>query len=287
MIEQIRAGLVVFRDDHSQPPFRKAHLFPLPEETDDNADADAEDDSDRDDAGLQVMSSVIYKQAQVSVKLLRKMFDGEKVFTNPKDHEVLMRLIQYCTRPDDLILDSFAGSGGTGHAVLQANYESNTRRRFILVEMDADVAAKITSERLRRAICGYADQPALNGGFRYCKLGDALFDESRRIRESVKFADLAAHVFFTETGSPIPKRANGRTPLLGVHEGVAVYLLFNGVMGDRRVDGGNVLTSPILRELPEHDGPRVIYGEGCRLGRPRLKREDIVFKQVPYGIKVN
>ena len=97
----------------------------------------------------------------------------------------------------------------------------------------------------------------------------------------------AAHVFFTQTGSPIPKRANGRTALLGVHEGVAVYLLYNGVMGDQRVNGGNVLTSPILRKLPKHDGPRIIYGEGCRLGRPRLKREGIVFKQVPYEIKVS
>lgn len=99
-------------------------------------------------------------------------------------------------------------------------------------------------------------------------------------------------MFFTETGAPIPKRATGRTPLLGVHNGKAVYLLFNGVMGDQRPDGGNVLTGRVLAELPspspslEGRGVRVIYSEGCRLGPARLKREGIVFRQIPYEIKV-
>jgi adenine-specific DNA-methyltransferase len=75
--------------------------------------------------------------------------------------------------------------------------------------------------------------------------------------------------------------------LLGIHEGKAVYLLFNGVMGDRRPQGGNVLTGKVLAELPPHEGPKVIYGEGCRLSQPRLRREGIVFKQVPYEIKVS
>jgi hypothetical protein len=63
--------------------------------------------------------------------------------------------------------------------------------------------------------------------------------------------------------------------------------LFNGVIGDRRVNGGNILTGELLRKLPAHDGPKVVYGEGCRLGKPRLKREGIVFKQSPYEIKVS
>ena len=60
-----------------------------------------------------------------------------------------------------------------------------------------------------------------------------------------------------------------------------------GILGDRRVDGGNVLTGPVLADLPPHDGPKVIYGEGCRLGPPRLEREGIVFKQVPYEIRTS
>jgi adenine-specific DNA-methyltransferase len=75
--------------------------------------------------------------------------------------------------------------------------------------------------------------------------------------------------------------------LLGVHDGKAVYLLYNGVMGDRRPAGGNILTGEILKALPRHDGIKVIYGEGCRLGKARLKREGIVFRQIPYEIRTN
>ena len=119
MQRQIEIGLVEFREDHTQPPFREAHLLPTPHELADERDDD--DEVDAVDAGLLVMPSIIQKQAQVSVRLLRKIFDGKQVFPNPKDHEVLMRLIGYVTGPNDIILDSFAGSGSTGHAVLQLN----------------------------------------------------------------------------------------------------------------------------------------------------------------------
>lgn len=65
----------------------------------------------------------------------------------------------------------------------------------------------------------------------------------------------------------------------------AYYLLFNGILGDKRPDGGNVLTSKVLRDLPVHDGPKIIYGESTRLSPGRLKAENIVFKQTPYDVK--
>jgi len=73
--------------------------------------------------------------------------------------------------------------------------------------------------------------------------------------------------------------------LLGVHEGRAFYLLYNGILGDKRPDGGNVLTRRILEELPAHDGPKVIYGESSRLSASTLKQLGIVFKQTPYDVK--
>ena len=100
MERQIKSGLVVFREDHTQPPFRKAHLLPSPDE---NGGQDEDDIDNEESAGLLVMPSVIHKQAQVSVKLLRKIFGGKKVFQNPKDHEVLMRLIRYVTDENDII----------------------------------------------------------------------------------------------------------------------------------------------------------------------------------------
>ncbi|MBA4032353.1 MAG: site-specific DNA-methyltransferase, partial [Planctomyces sp.] len=127
---------------------------------------------------------------------------------------------------------------------------------------------------------------SLKDGFRFCTLAEPLFDEVGQIRSHVTFADLAAHLFFTETGEPIPKRATGKTPLIGICHGIAYYLLFNGVLGDKRLEGGNVLTASLLDALPPHDGPRIIYGESCRLGAARLQRERVAFKQVPYEIKV-
>lgn len=127
-------------------------------------------------------------------------------------------------------------------------------------------------------------------GFRFCKLGAALFDEAGNIAKEVRFGDLAAHVFFTETGNPIPKRADGKTPLLGVYQDRAVYLLFNGVLGDRRLAGGNVLTHDVAENLPEHpggDGLRVVYGEACRLGPKSLEKYGIVFRQIPFELKVD
>jgi adenine-specific DNA-methyltransferase len=75
------------------------------------------------------------------------------------------------------------------------------------------------------------------------------------------------------------------TPLLGIHEGIAYYLLYNGILGDRRPQGGNVLTSSVLADLPPHDGAKVVYGESCRLSAPRLAANGIKFKQIPYDIR--
>ncbi len=163
--------------------------------------------------------------------------------------------------------------------------------------MDEKIAPNITRERVRRVAEGYTNAkgeqvPGLASasgaatGFRYVRLGEAVFDEHQRIRESVRFADLARHVYFTETGEPLPKeRISSKTPLLGIHHGRAVYLLYNGILKDKSVDGGNVLTSETLAHLPAHDGPKVVYAAGCRFSKARLEREGITFKQTPYAIR--
>jgi site-specific DNA-methyltransferase (adenine-specific)/adenine-specific DNA-methyltransferase len=189
-------------------------------------------------------------------------------------------------------MDSFAGSGTTGHAVLKLNSESRAApRRFILAEIDAKLASAVTAERVKRVASGYKNAKGkeiddIGGGFRYVQLGEPLFDASGRIRPTVRFRDLARHVFFTETGAPLPHDAPCDKPLLGVAHGVGVYLLYNGILKDKSPDGGNVLTQPILDSLPPHDGPRVIYGTACRIGPQRLKALGIIFKQTPYAIKV-
>jgi len=221
---------------------------------------------------------------------------NEAEFQTPKPTRLLKRIIHLACGPNDLILDSFAGSGTTGHAVLALNKEDRGNRRFILVEMDEKICRSITAQRLTKAIEGYTPAEGesgefiegLGGGFRFCVLGDPLFDETGQICRAVSYNDLAHHVFFTETGEPLPRRANSkRSPLIGVCNGTAYYLLFNGILGDKSPDGGNVLTGEVLRKLPEHDGHRVVFGEGGRLSPARLKRERITFKQIPYEIKVS
>jgi adenine-specific DNA-methyltransferase len=113
-------------------------------------------------------------------------------------------LIDQSTDKDSIILDSFAGSGTTGHAVLAQNADDGGNRLFILVEMDDNISRNITAKRLSRVVSGYGAVPALGGGFRCCELSEPLFDERGNIRTTVRFADLARHVYFTETGEPLP-----------------------------------------------------------------------------------
>lgn len=220
--------------------------------------------------------------------------DSESVFITPKPVRLIDRILQVSTGPGDLILDSFSGSGTTGHAVLKFNQAvpDKDRRHFILVEIEAKVAQEITAERVRRVAQGYTNAKGqkvegLGGGFRYCELGEPLFDENGKIRDTVRFADLARHVYFTETGEPLPRERVPNTPFLGACRGVGIYLLYNGILGDKTANGGNVLTRAVLAKLPPFDGQKVIYCAGCLLGRDKLRAERIVVRQTPYEIKVS
>jgi adenine-specific DNA-methyltransferase len=230
------------------------------------------------------------------------------VFSTPKPTRLLKRILQIATSPGDLILDSFAGSGTTGDSILQMNEEEDKDRRFILVEIDKNIAQNITAERLKRVAEGYTykdqkgnkkKEKGLGGGFRYCELGATLFDADGQIREEVKYNDLAQHVYFVETGQPLPNRPNPRSPfpkgkgaggigpLLGVHNGTAVYLLYNGILKDKSAKGGNVLTRTLLKTLPKHEGSKIIYGNGCLLSENKLRELGITFRQIPYEVKAS
>lgn len=222
------------------------------------------------------------------------LHDSTAVFATPKPTRLLERVLQIATSPGDLILDSFSGSGTTGHAVLKLNQSepNEEQRRFILIEIEPKVSQEITAERVRRVAEGYTNAKGehvegLGGGFRYCELGEPLFDENGKIRETVGFADLARHVYFSETGEPLPRERVTKSPFLGACRGVGVYLLYNGILGDQSANGGNVLTRAVLAQLPPFDGQKVIYCAGCLLGRDRLQAERIIIRQTPYEIKVS
>ncbi len=206
-------------------------------------------------------------------------------------------LISFVSKDDDIILDSFAGSGTTGQAVLKMNQEDAKARRFILIEMDEQTATEIVALRLRHVIDGFnkggdPEKPVegIGGGFRYCRLGVPLFNEFGDIDTAVTFPDLAAHIFFAETGAPIPSKASGNSPYLGKHGDKAVYLLFApGQESMPREAMGNVLTPDALVALPAppegFEGTRVVYAEGTTVSPDRLKADGVVFKQIPYQIE--
>ncbi len=211
----------------------------------------------------------------------------ERIFAFPKPISLIQRVISYCAPPDSLVLDSFAGTGTTAHAVLKQNDEDGGNRRFILVEMDSTIAVSVTAERVRRVSQGYTNAngqsgSGLGGGFQFCRLSaEPLFDADGQIRADVRFAQLAEFVWFAETGSGFTGAAD--SPLLGVHEGRAIYLLYNGILKDKSVAGGNVLTGPVFDMLPAFAGPKVIYAAANRMGG-RAAREGITFKQTPYAL---
>lgn len=205
-----------------------------------------------------------------------------EMFDTPKPERLIQRILHLATNPGDLVLDSFLGSGTT------AAVAHKMGRRYIGIEM-GDHAKTHCAVRLQKVIDG--DQTGISkdvnwtggGGFRFYHLGEAIFDDAGHINPEIRFPELAAHIWFSETRKPYMGKAD--SPLLGVHDGVAYYLLYNGILGDKRPQGGNVLTSKILADLPPYAGSKVVYGETNRLGAVRLAEHQITFKQTPYDIK--
>ena len=229
---------------------------------------------------------------------------SDDVFITPKPTRLIQRILQIATDKDSLVLDSFAGSGTTAHAVLKQNAEDGGNRRFILVEMDDAIARNVTAERVRRVAQGYTNAKkqavaGLGGGFQFCRLSaEPLFRADGAIQPVATFAQLAEFVWFLETGAGFALSfaaaetgpGEARSPLLGIHAGRAVYLLYNGILKDRSDLGGNVLnqrTLALLNETaPGFAGPRVVYGARTRFDRKRLAALGITFHQLPYELAV-
>ena len=260
-----------FGKNHSTIPNRKSYLFEIDEEP---------------------MLSVFYTDGRAATLEVERIL-GSGAFQFPKDSNVIADLIGMVTEPGDLVLDSFGGSGTTAHAVLKHNQNMKIPLKFILVELDASVAREKTQSRVKAAIEGYTPitgkkripVPALGSGFQFCTLSaEPMFTPQGEIRSDVRYAQLAEFVWFAETGTGYTSNAD--SPLLGVFEGRAIYLLYNGILKDKTPAGGNVLTGPVWGTLPPFDGPKTIYAAAQRMGAPRMQREQIVFKQTPYALEV-
>ncbi len=232
---------------------------------------------------------------QEAKKEIHALFGASNAFDTPKPERLIQRILHIATNPGDLVLDSFLGSGTT------AAVAHKMGRRYIGIEM-GEHAVTHCLPRLNKVIDG--EQGGISkavgwqggGGFRFYRLGPPVFDEAGQIRADVRFAVLAAHVWFSETGRPWS--GNGDSPLLGLHDGHAYALLYNGILGDKRTDGGNVLTRAMLALIREEIAkaypgfvrdnlayPLTVYGEQSRLTPTTLERSSVTFKQLPYDVK--
>jgi adenine-specific DNA-methyltransferase len=225
---------------------------------------------------------------QESKKEVIAIFE-EDTFATPKPERLIQRILHIATNPGDLVLDSFLGSGTT------AAVAHKMGRRWIGVEMGVH-ARTHCALRLQKVIAG--EQGGISedvgwqggGGFRFCTLGQAVFDAEGRIDPAIRFADLARHIWFSETRQPMTQVPTG--PLLGVQDARAVALLYNGILKDRSARGGNVLTRAVLKLIrddlaaaaPGFEGDLIVYGAACRLSEATLKDQGILFRQTPYDI---
>lgn len=213
------------------------------------------------------------------------LFGGDISFGTPKPERLIQRILHIASNPGDLVLDSFLGSGTTAAVAHKMN------RHYIGIEM-GDHAKTHCLPRLQKVVEG--DQGGISqsvewqggGGFSFYTLNpEPVFQPNGQIRPDIKFAPLAAYIWHHETGVGALQAMD--KPYLGSHNDTAYYLLYNGILGDRRPNGGNVLTRALLTWLLEtfpHDGPKIIYGETSRIGPERLAQANVTFKQIPYDI---
>lgn len=206
-------------------------------------------------------------------KLLQQIF-GTKNFAYPKPVSLVASLVKAATKEGDLILDSFAGSGTTGDAVLKCNKDDTGNRKFILIEMEDDIAKQITAERIKRSIekNGYKD------GFEYCELDKPLFNETGHIEETCDFDQFATYIYFTETQTNID-RAKVDKNFIGELNETEFYLIY-------KEKGKNILDKGFLKKLRKTEAKKIVYADNCTIDEKILDECNVLFKQIPYEVKI-
>ena len=200
-------------------------------------------------------------------------------FDNPKSVMLLKRILGINLEKNDIVLDSFAGSGTTGHAVMELNKQDNGNRKFILIELEPKIAKNITAKRLSHMIKSIGGGGgAENIGFTYCTLGNELFDKDGKIDPNCTFYQLANYIFFTETRQPLEKLKTSGV-FIGESKNVEIYLIFHGI-GKK-----NIFDYSTLKSLPKNT-KKIVYADSCSIVKHRLNQFNITFKQIPYEVKI-
>ena len=213
-------------------------------------------------------------------KEMLAIFDGKATFDTPKPHRLIEFVLKVAGTQDALILDSFAGSGTTAHAVLNMNKADGGHRKFILVEM-GDYADTITAERVKRVIHGYGEGKnaveGTGGSFSYYELGEPLLLPSGNLNEKVGTEKIRDYIWYTETKKPLPDHKNSNPYFLGENNNTAYYFFYE----PQKVC---VLNYDFVATIPEKAEGYIIYADRCTLSEQELQQLGITFKKIPRDI---
>lgn len=208
-----------------------------------------------------------------------KSIFGTKVFETPKPLSLIEWIISLHNDECGIVLDSFAGSGTTAHAVLNMNKADGGNRKFILVEME-DYADNITAERVKRVIDGYGEGKkaveGTGGSFSFYDLGEPLL-VGDCLNEAVSAEKIREYIWFMETKQPYNPVSNEISYYLGKHNDTGYYFYYE----PERV---TVLDYAFLATLKEKLGTTIIYADRCSISEESLSDMGVVFKKIPRDI---
>lgn len=211
-----------------------------------------------------------------ATKELMEIFDGQKVFQTPKPTSLIERILEISSNKNAIVLDSFAGSGTTAHAVLKMNRLDGGNRRFIMIETE-DYAEEITAERIKRVIKGYSDIEGIEGHFNYYTLGESLFTEDENLNRLVSEQAIKEYIWYSETKMPYVEEEKNKS-YLGNFNDTDFYF----------IDSANSLTTldyDVLTQIVFRSANRyVIYADNCILSDSFMREKNIEFKKNPRDI---
>ena len=215
--------------------------------------------------------------AQMGKEILNSIMGEAIGFDTVKPPKLIEELIRHLPL-NSIVLDSFAGSGTTAHAVLNLNKEDGGNRKFILVEM-MDYAQNITAERVKRVIDGYGEGKkqveGAGGGFDFYEIGAPLM-KNGLIQEGVATDKIRRYIWYTETHTPFLNTAND-TNFLGIFHQTAYYFYY-------RPNEATTLDEEFLSNVKEKAEAYVIYADRSIIAEDELKNRHIVFKKIPRDI---
>ena len=215
---------------------------------------------------------------QEAKKEFNSIVSSGDTFDTPKPTRLIQRILEIATSKDSIILDSFAGSGTTGQAVLNLNCHDGGNRRFILIEM-MDYAETITAERIRRVINGYGEGnkavPGTGGSFTFCTLGEQIFDGEGFLNPALATGAIRDYVARSEG---LPGAEDGEHPFwLGERDHTGCYFYY-------LPDQPTVLNLDFLATLTRKSESYLIYADSCLLDEEFMQLHHILFKKIPRDI---